>query len=107
MNLGGPVWHASIAADGFPIWPVLEAEAERQLRGVGDATLGEWRERGGRAFHIRRRLTEREARLVGPVRDIRRTPEAVTCAGRLGGLLRLAPPGVLTDEIGLALPGLP
>jgi hypothetical protein len=100
MNLGGPVWHASVAARGFPIWAVLEAECERQLADVGDALLGEWRERGERAFHLRRRLSAAEQRAVGPVADIRRQPEAVLRASRLGPWLTLAPPEVLEDEIG-------
>jgi hypothetical protein len=98
MNLGGPVWHASIA--GSILKAALEREAERQLLGVGDASLGEWREMGRKAFHIRRRLTEREQRLVGPVEDIRRSDEARMRAGRVGHLLRLAPPEVLADELG-------
>jgi hypothetical protein len=80
----------------------LEEEAMRQLRGVGDASLGEWREWTGRAFHIRRRLSAGEQRRVGPVVDVRRTPEAALRAGRLGDLLKFAPAEVLADEIGLA-----
>lgn len=35
--------------------------AERALQGVGDASLGEWRELGANGVvHIRRRLTDRE-----------------------------------------------
>jgi hypothetical protein len=34
--------------------------AERALHGVGDATLGEWREPGRTAVHLRRRLTAAE-----------------------------------------------
>jgi hypothetical protein len=34
--------------------------AERALSGVGDAALGEWRERGKTAVHLRRRLSVRE-----------------------------------------------
>lgn len=96
----GPVWHASVA--GSIIKAVLEREAERQLLGVGDATLGEWREVGNKAFHIRRRLSEREQRRVGPAVDIRRSDEARMRAGRVAHLLRLAPPEVLEDELGLA-----
>jgi hypothetical protein len=82
---------------------VLEREAERQLAGVGDAALGEWREHNGRFFHLRRRLTAGEERRVGPVLDIRRTPEAVLRAGRLGPLLAFAPADVVADEIGTVL----
>ena len=100
MNLGGPVWHASVAARGFPIWASLEQQAERELAGVGDAALGEWRERGERAFYIRRRLSAAEQKRVGPVVDIRRTPEAGQRAGRLGPMLAYALPEVLADELG-------
>lgn len=79
---------------------MLEREAERQLAGVGDASLGEWREANGRFFHIRRRLSEAEELRVGPALDIRRTPEAVTRVMRLGAMLRFAPPEVLADEVG-------
>jgi hypothetical protein len=37
---------------------------------------------------------------VGPVVDIRRTPEARRRAERLGPMLRFAPAVVLDDEIG-------
>ena len=83
---------------------VLEAEAERQLAGVGDASLGEWREWTGRAFHLRRRLSLREARRVGPVVDVRGTDDARRRALKLGPLLRLAPPEVLADELGPLTP---
>ena len=99
MNLGGPVWHASVAGEGRAE-RLLEAEAERQLAGVGDAELGEWREWTGYAFHIRRRLTWREQRRVGPVVDVRRTPEAAARAARLGELLRIVPPEILAEELG-------
>lgn len=100
MNLGGPVWHASVA--GSILKAVLWREAERQLAGVGDASLGEWRETGDVAVHLRRRLSEREQRAVGPVEDIRRSGEARMRAARVGGMLRLMPPGVLADEIGVS-----
>lgn len=98
MNLGGPVWHASVA--GSLIKAVLWQEAERQLAGVGDTLLGEWRETGTRAVHLRRRLSEREQRAVGPVVDIRRSDEARLRAARLGARLSMAPPEVLAEEIG-------
>jgi len=55
---------------------------------------------GGRAFHVRRRLSAVEQRQVGPVMDIRGTDEARARAAMLGGLLRLAPSEVLDEEIG-------
>ena len=96
----GPVWHCSIATRSLPIRAVLEREAERQLAGVGDASRGEWREHGGRFFHLRRRLSEAEERQTGPALDIRRTPEALSRALRLGSLLRFVPPEVIAEEIG-------
>lgn len=78
MNLGGPVWHASAAPLPGLSWPpqVLREAALLAIKGVGDASLGEWDEWTGRAFHVRRRLSAREQRNVGPVVDVRGTPEA-------------------------------
>lgn len=73
----------------------------RQLQGVGDPTLGEWREWSGRAFHLRRRLSAREQRSVGQAVDVRGTPEAVRRAQALGDLLAYAPREVLADEVGV------
>ena len=80
MNLGGPVWHAS-ASLGSPSMNrqtrnELEASARRALKGVGDSRQGEWVEVGRIAIHVRRRLSEGEQEAVGPVVDIRGTPEA-------------------------------
>jgi hypothetical protein len=55
---------------------------------------------GDLAFHVRRRLSAAEERRVGPVMDIRGSDEARQRAARLGGLLALAPPEVLAEEIG-------
>lgn len=85
---------------GLPIRAQLEAECERQLAGVGDPELGEWHEWSGLAYHIRRRLTEAEQARVGPVMDIRRTPEAIRRAISVGSMLRLAPAEVLAEELG-------
>ena len=79
----------------------MEKEAERQLAGVGDPSLGEWREAGQKAFHIKRRMTEREQRLIGPAVDIRGSDEARMRAGRVANWLRLAPPELLADELAL------
>lgn len=46
------------------------------LSGIGDAAAGEWWEVGDIAMHLRRRLTTGEAALVGPVCDVRGTPDA-------------------------------
>lgn len=81
----------------------LEREAERQLAGVGDASRGEWRECDGRFYHLKRRLSEAEQEQVGPAQDIRRTPEAVRRAGRVGPMLRFAPLEVIAGELGEAV----
>jgi len=51
--------------------------AERALAGVGDATLGEWREIGSRTVHLRRRVSDAERASLGglEVRDVRGTDE--------------------------------
>jgi hypothetical protein len=97
----GPVWHVSVAPRRAFYGETLCAKrAEKALFGLGDASLGEWREWTGFAFHLRRRLNTAEAARVGPVRDIRGTTEARTRAAALGKLLRMAPPEVLADELG-------
>ena len=55
---------------------------------MGDASLGEWVHWTGRALHIRRRLTPSEQVPIGPVQDIRGTPEART---RIERVLRVNP----------------
>ena len=90
----------SVATPGIPIQSLLAAEAYRQLNGVGDPTLGEWQEWTGRAFHLRRRLNAREARQVGPVVDVRGTPEALRRAAGLGDMIRYVPREVLDEELG-------
>jgi len=51
--------------------------AADQLSGVGDAALGEWREVGDIAVHLRRRLTDDEAAYaqIATVVDVRGTEE--------------------------------
>jgi hypothetical protein len=74
MGLGGPVWHASTAPAGIALpEPALRELAYDVLGAVGDSSLGQWEESGERAFHLRRRLSEREQRQVGPVLDVRRS----------------------------------
>lgn len=88
---GGPVWHASAAPTRWPLSEgLLRALAQLALEGVGDALLGEWHEWSGRAYHLRRRLTEAEAELIGAVVDVRGTPEG---AKRLARIERFMPPG--------------
>lgn len=57
-------------------WATLRRMAREALDGVGDPALGEWEETGDRAFHLRRRLMSVEADSIGPVVDVRHTPEA-------------------------------
>lgn len=47
----------------------------KTLEGVGDACAGQWEEYTGKAFHVRRRLTNAEQFLTGPVLDVRGTEE--------------------------------
>jgi len=78
------VWHASAMTRNSAS---ARALATLALKGVGDASLGEWWEHG-KAMHLRRRLSRREAVLVNQVRDIRGTPEE---SERLAVLLADAP----------------
>lgn len=79
MGLGGPVWHVSAAwhGGGFVPFGALEAACLSALAGVGDEQLGQWSERGTRYAHLRRRLSAAECELVGPVVDVRGTPDAL------------------------------
>jgi sugar/nucleoside kinase (ribokinase family) len=80
LNLGGPVWHASIAFHGparglSGIAGARLHRALRLIRGVGDESLGQWIEHTTRATHVRRRLTKQESTGLTLV-DIRGTDEA-------------------------------
>lgn len=75
----------------MPVRLSLGREALRQyareaLDGVGDESR-EWEEWTGRAFHLRRRLTPAEDEHVGPVVDVRGTPEGFRRADRLRRIL--------------------
>lgn len=97
----GAVWHVSVAPLRVLYGPAMcEQHALKALGGLGDPGLGEWREWTGQAFHIRRRMTASEQARVGPVRDVRRTPEAKRRALALGRRLAFAPPDVVADEVG-------
>ena len=88
------MWHTSVSASrrSYFTHRLLEMYARRALKGVGDAQLGEWVERrrdhSMNFLHIRRRLTEEEAEIVGPVIDVRGTARheeaARKAAGRTG-----------------------
>ena len=75
------MWHASVASKTVSL-EKLEKIALAMLKGVGDQSLGEWRQQRpassneGRLsmVHIRRRLSKAEQRMVGEAEDRRSTP---------------------------------
>ncbi len=86
------MWHVSIK----PLEPMspqrVVSWARRTLKGVGYSGLGEWVASdnpgpAGSLTHLRRRLTPFEAKKVGPIRDIRGTPEAEERLDRVRDLL--------------------
>ena len=90
------MWHASTAGHRPQVTRErLERTARGVLEDVGDPAAGEWAQWTGRAFHLRRRLSAQEAELVGPVIDVRGTPEA---ARRMAAIDHLLPPGFLSPE---------
>lgn len=88
------MWHASVSGFGLSS-ETLRAAALRVLAGVGNETVGQWEERGSKAYHVRRRLTDDEAKRVGGVCDIRGTPEALQ---RFERMRRYLPPGWTSIE---------
>lgn len=73
-----PVWHASVMMVGNlgrPKRAELRRLCYRHLAGVGDMAV-EFLEWGGRAYHVKRRLTAAEMAITGPVVDCRGTREA-------------------------------
>lgn len=85
MQLGGPVWHASVGGEFAP--GVRRRLALEALHGVGVRGL-QWEHDRPRAYHIRRRLTPEEQLMVGDVKDLRGTEEGATrlIEARLCGL---------------------
>src|SRR6266478_2209155 len=88
MRLGGPVWHASVAG------PALASSVRRRLalqalKGVGLESM-QWEDDRPMAYHVRRRLTEAEAVLTGPVCDLRGKEEGVERFERIRNLLPAA-----------------
>lgn len=83
------MWHTSVSGFGLSV-ETLRAKALRVLEGVGDEALGQWEEQGIKAYHIRRRMTDAEAKRVGGVLDVRGTPEATQ---RFEKMRRYLPPG--------------
>lgn len=67
------------------------------LDGVGDPKLGEWVEVGQTAMHLRRRLNEVEQVMVGPVVDVRGTPDGQF---RMERARRFLPAGFPVEEAG-------
>ena len=101
MGLGGPVWHTSVRPRTRVTEKQLRRMADKVLEGVGDARLGEWQERH-ESIHVRRRLSEREQLLVGPVVDIRGTEEARQRAKALPPhLFEHIPGDILREEVGV------
>jgi hypothetical protein len=49
--------------------------AREELEGVGDPSLGEWEEVTPVAYHLRRRISEKEQKKIGEAIDIRGTDE--------------------------------
>ena len=89
------MWHASVAGRFGQSVARQFALAERALAGVGDVTLGEWREVGEKAVHVRRRLTpgEMAAGGIATVVDVRRTEEH---AARVRKMRPFLPPDMAT-----------
>lgn len=83
------MWHASASPLVPPFGTVARRLVLQALAGVGDRRLGEWTETTRRGIlHVRRRLSAVEAREVGPLLDVRGTPEE---ARRLHDLFQDAP----------------
>jgi hypothetical protein len=70
--------------------------AHQALDGVGAPSLGEWEEWTGRAFHLRRRLSDIEAQAVGSVVDVRGTVDQLV---RFHAM-RLVLPSGLAEQLG-------
>ena len=70
----------------------LEDLAFTILEGVGDESLGTWFQMSPGIFHLRRRLSADEASLIGPVVDVRGTPEAARRLLAVEKFVRRGPP---------------
>lgn len=75
--------------------------AEKCLVGVGDAALGEWKDWTGTAYHIRRRLSAREQKIVGDVKDIRNTQEAIERLRKISQSIPQRAKDLAVQELGL------
>jgi hypothetical protein len=87
------VWHVSIGGMGDTA--ARRLTALRVLGDAGDAVLGEWWEEARIATHLRRRVTQDEAATIGPVVDVRGTPEG---AHRLAAVRRYLPEGMDIEQ---------
>lgn len=87
------MWHASVGKSGDAASRRLKALTV--LAGVGDASLGEWFSDSPVASHVRRRLSESEAALIGPVVDVRGTDEGASRVSRMAQYL----PHGWTEEV--------
>lgn len=97
------MWHASVSprhASVSRVLPTLWEIAERELRSVGDAALGEWREVGDRAVHLRRRLTAAEMKVgaIAAVCDVRGSVEYVQRIERMWPFLPPAMRAIPLDQ---------
>lgn len=79
---------------------MLKDMAYEMLEHHGDATLGEWTEETGRAFHLRRRLTPDEESKVGPAVDCRETDEGVRRFQAMKSVLPEALYPLVREELG-------
>ena len=72
------MWHVSVHPIGRYHVGLVGARMRclSTLLGLGDASLGEWEERGEVAYHVKRRLTPEEQAVIGDACDIRNTDEA-------------------------------
>lgn len=97
------MWHASAAP--LPQFNHkigkhrLKAIALKALASVGDASLGEWYEWTGRAYHIRRRLTQDEQSHVGDAVDVRGTSESLRRIERVKSVAPYVPLELLAEEM--------
>ena len=86
------MWHVSVSGVFGQSWGLLEEIARDVLRGVGNASQGEWLERGDIAIHLRRRLSRAEMRHAGldEVVDVRGADEARVRIDRMRAFLPAA-----------------
>lgn len=79
------MWHVSIRNNGK--LDSLRHLAKKELQGVGDASKGEWEELSPTAYHLRRRLSDKEDQKIGPAIDIRGSVEEIERLKRVRSFL--------------------